>query len=367
MARKNKKTAQAQSSMLDGAEVTDDLLRVNSAAPAEMLHESRSRRRRFLVWSFIIVGSCSIAFGLNAALNPEPEKAPDITTSAEVNSSPGKSAAQAKVASWLAQDPSPLPGGYVVSWDGFDTIKGGVAKSDTDNPANAAELHTFTLATKLGDEVVFYDATVLVSVSKTLGATVAAEPTLLPRVPASSQGWSSQIWPGYETAPVPDAVNQSAGQWAKAFTESADALRLYVGDEDATHSYMPLQGARVLETAIPSAGYIKVEGEEDVKVIIARVELTLAWSTAADAKGSKVMYDVRIEQAHTASPKIVAWGPAGTGPALEKYGNAVTGTTITGTGNDPRPTEAPVVVDEDTPAAVTEDEVNGPGHDGGQN
>lgn len=361
MARKNKKAAQAPSSMLDGAAAGDDLLRVNAAAPAQVLHESRSGRRRFLVWTFIIVGSLSIATGLNATLNAEPEKPPVATKSTEVNASPGKSAAQAKVAEWLAQDPSPLPGGYIISWDGFETIKGGKAKNETDNPANAAELHTFTLATNRGEKAVFYDATVLVQVSKTLGAIAATEPTLLPRVPASTQGWSSQVWPGYETAQVPDAVNQTAAQWAKAFTESADALRLYVGDEDAAHSYMPLQGARVLSTVIPSAGYIKVEGEEKPKVIIARVELTLAWSAAADAKGSKVMYDVRIEQAHTASPKIVAWGPSGTGPSLEKYGNAVTGLAIGG-GTEVSPSEAPAPGQTESPASDTTDEVDGPGH-----
>lgn len=361
MARNKKKSAQASSGMLDGsAAAADDLLRTNTATPAHMLHESRGRRRRGLVWAFIIVGVISIGSALNLTLNAEPEKEPDITTSTEVNLSPGKSVAQAKVAEWLAQEPSPLPGGYILSWDGFTSIEGGVAKNDTDNPANAAELHTFTLATTLGDKPVFYDATVLVSVSDALGAIAAAEPTLLPRVPAATQGWSSQIWAGYDTAQVPDAVTQTAGQWAKAFTESADALRLYVGDEDPTHAYMPLQGARVLSTSISSAGYVKVEGEEKPKVLIARVELTLAWSTSADAKGSKVMYDVRIEQAHTASPRIVAWGPSGTGPTLEKYGNAITGMALGGSSNEPRPTEAPT--SEESEPGSTPVEVEGPGH-----
>lgn len=342
MARKNKKGAPPQSSLLDGAEASDDLLRVNAAAPAQVLHESRSRRRRTLVWVFIIVGVCSIGSALNLALNPPiPDMKKNTVSSTEVNFSAGKSVAQAKVAEWLAQTPTPLPGGHIISWDGFDTIAAGKAKSESDNPANAAELHHFTLATTLGDKTVFYDATVLVNVSDALGAIASTEPTLLPRVPASPQGWSSQVWAGYDNAQVPDAVNQSASQWAKAFTESADALRLYVGDEDGSHSYMPLQGARVLSAAVTNGGYIKVEGEEQVKVIIARVELTLAWSSAADAKGSKVMYDVRVEQAHTASPKIVAWGPAGTGPTLKKYGNAVTGLTLGGSSTDPLPTQAP--------------------------
>lgn len=366
MARKNKKATQAkQPGMFDGAEASDDLLRVNHAAPAQALHESRGRRRRALVWTFIIVGVFSTLAALNLALNPAPVPEQESTSSTEVNFSAGKSAAQARVAAWLAQDPSPLPGGYVVSWDGFDLIEGGVPKNENDNPANAAELHYFTLATLAGGKTVFYDATALVSISDELGAIAAAEPTLMPRVPAATQGWSSQVWPGYETAALPDAAVQSVTAWAAAFTGTADALRLYLGDEDSSHSYMPLSGARVIAAAIPSAGYIKVEGVETPKVIIARVELTIAWSSAPDAKGSKVMYDVRIEQAHTASPKIVAWGPAGTGPALVKFGNAVTGKVLSNS-TDPAPSVTPAPAPTSSEPATLDDPavVSGPGHEG---
>lgn len=344
MARKSKQASSSpQGGMFDGTGTGDDLLHINSAAPAQLLHESRSRRRRALVWTFIIVGFLTMAMSINTMVTAATTKVkPNITTSTQVNFSAGKSAAQTKVASWLAQTPSPLPGGYVVSWDGFDTIAGGTAKNNSDNPANAAELHHFTLATRTGESTLFYDADVLVSVSKALGASAATDPSLLPRVPSTTQGWSPQLWPGYENAQVPDAATQTVDAWAAAFTGTADTLRLYVGDEDGTRSYMPLQGARVLSATVPSAGYVKVEGEDKPKVIIARVELVLAWSSAADAKGAKVTYDVRIEQAQTASPKVVAWGPAGTGPRLEKYGNAVTGTTITGgSSNDHIPTAAP--------------------------
>ena len=372
MARKPKKTATQQPDLLGNSGAGDDLLRTNHAAPAERLHENRRRRGRVLTWAFIVVGTLSIATSLNATLNgSNTGEAVAVVDSTAVNSSIGKSAAHARVAEWLSTDPSPLPGGYIVSWDGFETIAGDEASSATDNPANDAEIHSFTLATIVGGKAVFYDATVLVYVSDTLGAIASGEPSLLPRVPDASQGWSSQIWPGYETAPVPDAAVQSVNQWARAFTESADALRLYVGDEDASHSYMPLQGARVLSAAVPQAGYIKVDGEEKPRVIIARVELTIAWSQAADAKGAKVTYDVRIEQAHTASPKVVAWGATGTGPSLTKYGNAITGTKLSsgaGAGNGtaptatPTPSEETTVTEEQTVVEPEPEVVDGPGH-----
>jgi hypothetical protein len=344
MARNKKKgTSGAQPEMLGatGAALDDDLLKVNLASPTQQLHQKSSKRRKAAVWTFIIVGVLTTANGIAMTVNPPiPETVASSVSSTDVNASLGKSVAHDKLQTWLAQTPSPLPGGYVVSWDGFEAIAGGKAESNTDTPANAAELHSFTLAAKVGnDATVFYEATVLVSVDKKLGALAAAEPSLLPRVPTSSQGWSSEVWAGYENGPVTESVTATATAWADAFTKSANDLRLYVGDEDPNHAYMPLLGARVLGTNVVESGFVEVEGEEVPKTVIARVELTLAWSAAADAKGSKVTYDVLIERADTASPKIVAWGPSGTGPELERFGNAVTGTTLTSTPNESVPTE----------------------------
>ncbi|SDH39752.1 hypothetical protein [Microbacterium sp. 77mftsu3.1] len=320
-------------------EPQDDLLRVNEATPAHTIHESRSRRRRVLVWVFIIIGFGSMFSALSAATAP-PEPPVKPVGSTDVNSSVGKSVAHTKMTAWLSAKPGPLPGGYIVSWDGFTRIAGGgKAESSSDSPANDAELHRFTLASDVNGVPLFYDATVLVSVSDSLGAIASAEPSLLPRVPSSSQGWSGELWPKYSTTPASDAVSSTALQWAKAFTDSGDALRLYVGDENPTHAYMPLQGARIRQATVPAAGFIKVDGEEEPKTVIARVELVIAWSDNTQNEGSRTQYDVLIEQAHTASPKIVAWGPAGTGPTLKKYGNAVPGTQISPANPDSVPTE----------------------------
>jgi len=364
MARKAKKNQAQQPDMLGAAQPSDGLLRTNLDSPAERLYESRRLKGRAFAWVFIVAGTACIGLTLNNLVNPvDPTAGIVPVDSVAVNSSVGKSAAHTRLTQWLAGDPSPLPGGYIVSWDGFESIAGEKATSSTENPANDAEIHFFTLATDVGDKTVFYDATVLVSVSDQLGAYVSADPSLLPRVPDANQGWSSELWPGYKSVAPSDASQQSVIQWAKSFTESADALRLYVGDGDADHAYMPLQGARVLQASIAKAGHIPVEGAEDKpKTIIARVELSLSWFATGE-KGSTVTYDVLIEQAHTASPKVVAWGPAGTGPTLVKFGNAITATKLTTSSNTGVPTPTPTP--EETGVPVTTDEPTSPeGGDG---
>jgi hypothetical protein len=347
MARKNKKTPDDQPGLLDADGVgTDDLLHVNYAAPNQVLHEKSSRRRKIFAVTFIVV-ACGVTLnGIAQIANPPVAESGGVTASStDVNSSRGKSLAHDKINRWLAQTPSPLPGGYIVSWDGFTDIAAGVSENKAESPANAAELHTFTLAARVGnDSTAFYEATVLVSVDDTLGAITAAEPSLLPRVPSTTQGWSSQTWAGYETGASSQTFVPTAEAWAKAFTGSAAELRLYVGDEDPSHSYMPLQGARVLGTQVLKTGYIKPEdntNKAEPETLIARVEVTLAWSAAADAKGSKVTYDVLVTRANTASPRIVAWGPSGTGPTLEAYGNAIRGAQISSGPDKSAPTAAP--------------------------
>lgn len=372
MARKNKKAQDDQPGLLDPSDTDrDDLLQVNYGAPNQVLHEKSSRRRRVFAVSFIVVACLATANGIAMMVNPPTiDGAGAVASSVDVNSSRGKSVAHDKIARWLAQTPSPLPGGYVVSWDGFTSIAGGVSENQSDTPANAAELHTFTLAAKVGnDETVFYEATVLVSVDDNLGALIAAEPSLLPRVPSTTQGWSSETWAGYEPGPTSEALTATAQAWAKAFTGTAAELRLYVGDEDAAHSYMPLQGARVLQTQVLKSGFIKPEGstsEEAPDTVLARIEVTLAWSAAADAKGSKVTYDALVTRADTATPRIVAWGPSGTGPTLQPYANAVGGTKITSGPGATAPTAVPESTETPAESTATDNIEQAPAQEGTQ-
>lgn len=335
MARKPKKNQAQEPDFLSSAASNrgdEDLLQVNLATPDAMLHQKSAKTRRRLVWVVIVACGLGSIATLNVILNPPVQEIVESQVkSMDVNSSIGKNAAYDSLTRWLNSDPSPLPGGVVLSWDGFENIKGGKAKNESDRPADPKELHTFTLAVRTDQETLFYTASVLVSVDKVRGGVTAALPSLLPRMGASSEGWSTELWAGYENTPVPEAVSESVAAWAKAFTGTSVELRLYVGDKDATHAYLPLRGARVLSTQVSNAGYVTKDGvkEESPQTIIARVEVTLAWGALTggpeDNKGSRIEYDVLVEEASSASPRIVAWGPAGTGPSLKTFGNAVTG------------------------------------------
>ena len=44
----------------------------------------------------------------------------------------------------------------------------------------------------------------------------------------------------------------------------------------------------------------------------------------SDPRPTSVSYDVLVQDPGTASPKVVAWGAAGSGPSLDAYQNAIT-------------------------------------------
>ena len=303
-----------------------DVFRVNFNSPTALLHESRRRRQRGLTWAFIVIGSfCMLSQLTSFTGSSEVDIEPPSST--EVNMSLGKSAAQTYVQQWLSSTPTPLPGGYIVSWDGFELIDGFIEGEDEDAIADDAELHHFTLATAIESNVSYFDVSILVQVDDALGAFVASQPSMTPRLPSADTGWSDVAWPGYRNTSVPEPVEQSVAQWAKAYTESPEALRLYVGDEDGTHSYMPLPGATVVSTNVVDAGYIYDPSTEVISSMLIRVELYVSW-TGDGQPGAPITFDALVEQAHTASPKVVAWGHAGTGPDLEKFDNAIEGTQL---------------------------------------
>lgn len=262
---------------------------------------------------------------------PTPEQ---IIPVSEINS-PTKAAAMQAVTNWLGQYPTPLPGGKLLSWDGAKVQS---EPSITIDPSNdqpvetqGLQLHTLTLVTENG---ALFTTTVQVGYSEFRGAQVIGSPTLIPRAPDDVSKWANLTsWPNLSTIQASDSVKDAAAAWAKAFTSGdPKALRLAVGDQAANHSYVPLVQAtasdvRVEEAAAPKAA----EGKgavENSPVITARISFAVAWDGIEVDKNRggaapRVVYDVLIQQADTASPVIVAWGGAGSGESLKAYSNAV--------------------------------------------
>jgi len=256
------------------------------------------------------------------------------------------------VTQWLAGDPSPLPGGRVVTWDGYRTVTPVASADDLDDTTETLQTHTITVTANGA----FYTAQVQVVVSPTSGARTVGTPALMPAVPAAD-GYTGTPWPGAQDAKTSDAVPEAVTQWAQTFVGGTPSqLRLAVGDPDTGHSYMPLVGATALNTTVDYVGVRADQLDSEGNVpdsppqVIARVTITIDWGQASDDPADPSMtpatltYDVLIDGASTASPRVVAWGGPGTGPDLEPFSNAIAGREIT----VDTPTQEPPTPGDDT-------------------
>lgn len=322
----------------------DQSTEYNPEAPAVVaaLRAEKWKRRALYVIAWGVVPLCLlVTFAVISGNNAE-DKSTDLTeASVLTNSSSGKSAAFAAVQQWLGADPSPLPGGAIVSWNGYTIEKPPAPKPD-DNTKPLTyrfETHSFTVAR--GDQL--FAVAVQVAVDGSASAMATSTPTLTPIVNADVNGQIAS-WFGLDSVSPPEAVADAVTAWANAFTSGdPDELRRAVQDKNPDHTFVPLTGVTsVASTSITAAADVPT-GDENVKPtqMIIRVELSVWWNgeePADDAQSKKpapITYDLLIEDADTASPYVVAWGPVGSGPTLKAHGNAVTGLDLKSGLNNP--------------------------------
>lgn len=252
------------------------------------------------------------------------------TASVIVNGSKGKSEAFRALQEWIATTPSPLPGGQIVSWDGFTSEAPPAPTSDTEATIGYTfENHSFTVTR----DNTMWRADVQVVVDDILGASVTAPPSLSPL--PNVQVTAANPWFTLQPASASTAVTQAVEAWAAAYTGGkSDALHQIVQDRNTDRSYIPLYGVDSLIAAeIVAAGAAPLaEGAGSVTdTIVVRVQLQFWWKggkPVVDADEqmpvpTPVAYDLLIEHADTATPVVVAWGAPGTGPKLTAYQNAV--------------------------------------------
>lgn len=276
------------------------------------------------------------------AQNPEPT--PEPPTSLQINDSIGKDAATTTVRDWLASQPQPIPGAQLLSWNGYTTQpKPKIVDTETDETAAGVfvpewnkETHYFSV--RAGNGTLFR-VTVEVDADRTLGARVTSLPSLKPLLPEVTSGWkdSPEPWFGYQSTQTTDNITASVNDWLAAYTGGNPAtLRNIVGDKDGDHFYMPLSGIQKA-TAVVERVAFKPSDEPDAPAVenpdtvIARITVKLLWNGQVQENlddFATMSFDLLIEQANTASPRIVAWGGPGSGPALKPYENAVTGITL---------------------------------------
>jgi hypothetical protein len=308
-------------------------------ADVESVQLTAKRIKLYKVWVISSVVLLPIALLAIISFLPKFLEEP-VVAPPQVNQldAPTKAAAMKSVQDWLNKQPSPMPGGKILSWDGVDIQA--EPKTTTDSKGNVSEtqglqLNNLTLISPSGS---IFNTQVQVAYSPTRGAKVLGDPTLIPSAPDDKQSWPNlKAWPNLvQTAKLPP-VEQAANAWAKAFTSGdPDALRLAVGDTSADRSYVPLVQTTASNVAVGDVASrpLPADAEKDTKPtqVVAQVSFGIAWegqNLGTSQTPSRVTYDVLIDKADTAAPQVVAWGGAGSGETLKPYMNAVEGRKIT--------------------------------------
>lgn len=324
---------------------TDDLVPRAGTPEADRLAKRQRWLRRYTKSSVFLLPVVLLLSALVVLSGAGRDKTP---ASDRVNAatSPGRTAATLELEQWLAEDPSPLPGATIESWDGATDLSPAKVErsrsplSSSGTPTWTAELDTFTLVVGSAARPVVYSATVEVALKPGGGAVALGGPSLtLEPTTGTSSGWDTGApWSGITTTsnvkgPVQSAING----WLAAYTSgSAAQLRLAVGDTRGSVHYLPLKGvasakATVVAAAMRVAPNAAVTPKsEDPSAEIVDVTLNILWKgekipvdSLSQTSGPLTTMDLLIERANTAAPVVVAWGPAGTGPTLVPYQNAV--------------------------------------------
>jgi hypothetical protein len=315
----------------------DQTTEYNPEAPAviKALRGEKWKRRALYITAFGVVPLCLLLAAAQVSGAGQAKGEIDLAGASVVtNSSAGKSAAFAALQNWLSGDPSPLPQGLIVSWNGYTVEDPPPADPNktTKPPTYRFETHSFTLAR--GDQMFTADVQVVVDGSASAMAT--STPTLTPILNAELTQ-RVESWFGFDTTTPPEEVNDAVAAWADAFTSGdPDELRRAVQDKDADHTYLPLSNvASVVSTTAISAADVPTgdEGKKPTQMLV-RVELRLWWAGEEPAeddqskKPAPITYDLLIEDADTAAPYVVAWGPVGSAPTLKAHANAMRGVDV---------------------------------------
>jgi hypothetical protein len=334
MARNAKRTAKNQSEDFWGNDA-EELPR----ADVESVQLTTKRLKLYKVW--VISSVVLLPVALLAIISFLPkflEEPPVAQVQANQLDSPTKAAAMKSVQDWLNTQPSPVPGGKILSWDGVEVQA--EPKTTTNDKGDVTEtqglqLNNLTLISPSGS---LFTTQVQVAYSPMRGAKVLGDPTLIPHAPDDKQSWPNlKAWPNLVQTAKLAPVEQAAAAWAKAFTSGdPDALRLAVGDTSADRSYVPLVQVTASSVAVGDVASrpLPADAEKGTKPtqVVAQVSFGVAWegqNLTNSQTPSRVTYDVLIDKADTAAPQVVAWGGAGSGESLKPYMNAVEGRKIT--------------------------------------
>jgi len=139
-------------------------------------------------------------------------------------------------------------------------------------------------------------------------------PTLTER-PAPEGGGEPLDWDRMTQAPLPQAAADRIAVWAQAYVaDNREQLKRVTGDTRAGTSYRGLSGPWQLRG---NPEVISVVDRGDNVWVRVRVPQERANGFVLTSE-----YDLLVADLDADPPNVTAWGPAGTAPFLQTYGNA---------------------------------------------
>lgn len=330
---------------------------------AELYAKKKKRAKRLKIYVYAVmyfffpmVLLVNFVYLGNTVVNREP-----VAVETAHTHSPRKAMAVQEVTSYLNQDPTPLPGVSLSGWDYVEsTADGKKAVEQAETPpenldealaeAVSHETHYLSLVSETG---ALYTAAVEIAFSDTDGAWVTAPVSVTSQTPPASNVTiaTGETFPGRTQISGNTSTVEAAVQtWSESFF-SADPARLKqaVGDGRDTTSYMPMPKAANTEVSVSAMavgdGATYNEDQELYDRTLARVTVTVTWPDTSsgiaglvnkpeeaaeeddDAEASEHVaefsYDVLLYGSDTATPRVVAWGHAGSADELDEFSNAI--------------------------------------------
>lgn len=316
-------------------EVTlNDWGEVVEAQQARLPDAKEIRRKRIMAnavlwgclvtWPFLGLGVVSLIVA-----NNQDQVATSTTAASSTDLAIG-AAATSQMRAWLADPSSPLAGGSIVTTGAPSPVVYEVPKDSKGDPQVASAFTTWSVPFVLEDTAgAQFSSSVQVGLDPRGSVKAMSSPSLQAVAVTAADDWTSGApWPGLFSSSPSESVSAAVEGWARAYVGGdPDVLRLAVGDPSASHYYVPLSGLDLSSVTAVKAAALDASGS----VVTAQIEMTLtrpgvALDTTRSDPQAVTTFDVLVERANTAAPLVTAWGSAGSGPTLKRYGNAINGT-----------------------------------------
>lgn len=260
--------------------------------------------KRWVPYAILVIQALILYFIFNPLTTYTPPKQVDLDET-------GKQAAYSAVSDWIV-DSNPLGAdASIVSWDGAKRVGSSAADKGT-----KAYQHKLTVRTDYGWWSVVCTVT---GDGKTVGQPSASR-VQVDEGRDDGLGWAGAL----SDLSASDALTRLMTSFGGALAGfDADKLTVVVADPDPDAVFPVLGLGDVKGVTIDKASYLKsgkVDKDSNTSDLAAvRITITLAARSDHDSD-TRMTYDVKVSDPD-GTPKILAWGPPGSGDTLRNYSN----------------------------------------------